>query len=54
MTRRVSILGRFGPASQCFADGRRRRVAGRSLTLDAIETGVLPAFAEPRLFLTGC
>lgn len=32
-------------------DERRHRVAGRSLTLDAIETGVLPAFADPRLFL---
>ena len=32
-------------------DGRAHRVAGRMLTLDAIETGVLPAFGDPRLFL---
>ena len=32
-------------------DGRTHRVAGRMLTLDAIETGVLPAFGDPRLFL---
>jgi hypothetical protein len=32
-------------------DGRTHRVAGRVLTLDAIETGVLPAFGDPRLFL---
>ncbi len=30
---------------------RTHRVAGRMLTLDAIETGVLPAFGDPRLFL---
>ena len=30
---------------------RRHRAAGRSLTLDAIEKEVLPAFNEPRLFL---
>ena len=32
-------------------DARTHRVAGRTLTLDAIETGVLPAFGDPRLFL---
>ncbi len=32
-------------------DGRTHRVAGRSLTLDAIETGVLSTFGDPRLFL---
>lgn len=32
-------------------EGRTHRVAGRMLTLDAIETGVLPAFGDPRLFL---
>ena len=32
-------------------EGRTHRVAGRLLTLDAIETGVLPAFGDPRLFL---
>ena len=32
-------------------DGRTHRVAGRTLTLDAIESDVLPAFGDPRLFL---
>ena len=32
-------------------DGRSHRVAGRSVTLDDIETDVLAAFDDPRLFL---
>ncbi|HEX7086331.1 MAG TPA: DUF547 domain-containing protein [Vicinamibacterales bacterium] len=32
-------------------DRTRRRIAGRSLTLDEIETTVLPAFRDPRLYL---
>lgn len=32
-------------------DGRRHRVGGRRMTLDAIETETLPAFGDPRLLL---
>lgn len=32
-------------------DRTKRRIAGRSLTLDEIETTVLPAFRDPRLYL---
>ena len=37
------IPGAFG--------GRTHRVAGRTLTLDELESSVLPAFDDPRLFL---